>query len=111
MACADATTPSVLNIEVVYCAAAGQTDTVKLMLPAPATLLSALSQSHLLARHALLLDAVRVGVWGRVQTLDAALRDGDRVEIYRPLTVDPKEARRLRYKRHRQNLPVSGKPR
>jgi hypothetical protein len=28
------------------------------------------------------------------------LRDRDRVEIYRPLAVDPKEARRLRYKRH-----------
>jgi putative ubiquitin-RnfH superfamily antitoxin RatB of RatAB toxin-antitoxin module len=27
------------------------------------------------------------------------LRDRDRVEIYRPLTVDPKQARRLRYKR------------
>jgi uncharacterized protein len=41
-------------------------------------------------------------VWGRVTPLDHVLRDGDRVEIYRPLTVDPKEARRLRYKRQRR---------
>jgi hypothetical protein len=43
-----------------------------------------------------------IGVWGRKQPLDAALRDRDRVELYRPLQVDPKEARRLRYKRTRQ---------
>ncbi len=46
-------------------------------------------------------QAPSVGIWGRVGTLDAGVRDGDRVEVYRPLTVDPKEARRLRYKRHR----------
>ena len=32
----------------------------------------------------------------RLCRLDARLRDGDRVEIYRPLQVDPKEARRIR---------------
>ena len=34
----------------------------------------------------------------RATVLDGVLRDLDRVEIYRELTVDPKEARRLRYK-------------
>jgi len=37
-----------------------------------------------------------VGVWGKVQSRDRTLRDGDRVEIYRPLTADPKAARRKR---------------
>jgi putative ubiquitin-RnfH superfamily antitoxin RatB of RatAB toxin-antitoxin module len=37
------------------------------------------------------------------------LRPGDRVELYRPLTVDPKEARRLRYRRDGvKRRPVSG---
>ena len=45
---------------------------------------------------------VRCGVWGRLQAPDWLLRNGDRVEVYRALTVDPKEARRLRYKRQRQ---------
>ena len=36
------------------------------------------------------------GVFGEVRSRDAELEDGDRVEIYRPLTVDPKEARRTR---------------
>ena len=46
--------------------------------------------------------ACACGVWGRVQPLDHVLRDGDRVELYRPLTVDPKEARRLRYKKQQR---------
>lgn len=37
-----------------------------------------------------------VGIFGQSCKLDDALRDGDRVEIYRPLTVDPKTARRQR---------------
>lgn len=38
----------------------------------------------------------RVGVFARRVGLNAVLRDGDRVEIYRPLLIDPKEARRKR---------------
>jgi len=39
------------------------------------------------------------GIWGRVVAPDTVLRDGDRLELYRPLTVDPKEARRQRFAR------------
>lgn len=46
-------------------------------------------------------DAEQVGIWGRQQPLEHPLRDGDRVEFYRPLRVDPKEARRLRYRGQR----------
>ena len=38
----------------------------------------------------------RVGIFGRRLTPEAPLHDGDRVEIYRPLTADPKETRRRR---------------
>ena len=44
-------------------------------------------------------DAGLVGVWGRCAAGEQVLADGDRVEIYRPLTVDPKTARRERFKR------------
>lgn len=37
------------------------------------------------------------GIWGRRTTADALLRDGDRLEIYRGLRVDPKVARRERF--------------
>jgi putative ubiquitin-RnfH superfamily antitoxin RatB of RatAB toxin-antitoxin module len=49
----------------------------------------------------LALDGLAVGVWGKLRALDETLRDRDRVEIYRPLLVDPKEARRQRYQSHR----------
>lgn len=39
---------------------------------------------------------IEVGVWGKRLPLDGPLHDGDRVEIYRPLIIDPKEARRQR---------------
>lgn len=42
------------------------------------------------------LDACETGIWGRVVPRSARLRDGDRVELYRPLRRDPREARRLR---------------
>lgn len=45
------------------------------------------------------IDYSRVGVFGRVVSPATPLRDGDRVEIYRPLKVDPKEARRRRARR------------
>jgi hypothetical protein len=42
------------------------------------------------------IDPARIGVFGRVVSSTTPLRDGDRVEIYRPLKIDPKEARRRR---------------
>lgn len=43
-----------------------------------------------------------VGIYGRRVTLDHRLADGDRVELYRPLRADPKEARRRRALRARR---------
>ncbi len=42
------------------------------------------------------IDPARIGVFGRVVSSTTLLRDGDRVEIYRALKIDPKEARRRR---------------
>lgn len=39
---------------------------------------------------------LRVGIWSRAAERAAVLRDGDRVELYRELTADPKDARRAR---------------
>lgn len=43
-------------------------------------------------------ETVSVGIWGRPCGWEQPLRDGDRVEIYRELTVDPKVARRERFR-------------
>lgn len=42
------------------------------------------------------IDTRAVGVFGQLKSLDFVLTNGDRLECYRPLTVDPKTARRLR---------------
>ncbi|MEY2953524.1 MAG: hypothetical protein RLZZ401_1611 [Pseudomonadota bacterium] len=53
-----------------------------------------------LARAGLALESgMSTGVWNRKAELSQVLRQGDRVEVYRPLLVDPKVARRLRFER------------
>ena len=42
------------------------------------------------------LDTTKVGIFGIKASQDQVLREGDRVEIYRPLIADPKESRRQR---------------
>jgi len=36
------------------------------------------------------LEQQKVGIYGKLSKLDAVLNDGDRIEIYRPITCDPK---------------------
>ena len=43
-------------------------------------------------------DVPDVGIWGRRCGAQQALREGDRVEVYRPLKVDPKVAHRERFR-------------
>lgn len=65
-----------------------------------ATALQALRASGLAAQlPAGLLDTLALSIWGRPCTPGTLLQPGDRLELTRPLTVDPKEARRLRYRR------------
>lgn len=56
------------------------------------------------------LDALRLGIWGRVRPLGTPLRERDRIEVYRPLTVDPKEARRLRYAKRGERIVSRHRP-
>ncbi len=68
-----------------------------LLLPAPATLREAIEASEVRQQVPELAGVeLEVGVFSQRRTLADLLRDGDRVEIYRPLTIDPKEARRIR---------------
>lgn len=90
--------PDKLTIIVAYGATAQQVDLIPLTLPAGSTVFDALRQSGLLERYPSIdLTMQRVGVWGKLKPLTEPLRDGDRVELYRPLQIDPKEARRQRH--------------
>lgn len=73
---------------------------IDLKLPAGAQVIEAIRQSGVLLGLAdEATDALQTGVWGRKCPHDGVLRDGDRVELYRPLKVDPKVARRERFTR------------
>lgn len=84
-----------LQVTVVFAPKARLVQEVQLNLPADSTVLQALLASGLWAPLAKSNPAV--GIWGRKVALDQLVRDQDRIEIYRELTVDPKVARRERF--------------
>ena len=90
-----------LRCEVAY-ARRDQKFVLNVQLPEGGTARDALVASGLLERCAEIDPATTVfGVFGRVVSADHPLKDGDRVEIYRPLKVDPRTARRVRAKQTR----------
>ena len=85
-----------IAVEVAY-AEAGRQWVLPVELPAGATVMQAIEASGLMAQvPGLQIDPTRLGVFSRKAAPDQVLEDGDRVEIYRPLSLDPKEARRRR---------------
>jgi putative ubiquitin-RnfH superfamily antitoxin RatB of RatAB toxin-antitoxin module len=80
---------STIRVEVVHARRDG-VDTVTLQLPAGALVRDAVRASGIDAH------ASALGIFGKLVQPDSPLADGDRVEIYRPLALDPKERRRLR---------------
>ena len=63
----------------------------------PVSIHEALSRSEFLVDHPSFdVASAKFGVFGQVQSTDYLLQDLDRVEIYRPLTFDPKTSRRRR---------------
>ena len=66
-------------------------------LPEGATVRDAVMTSGILEAAGLTSAALdSVGIWNRVAAADQVLSEGDRVELYRPLLADPKDARRRR---------------
>lgn len=90
-----------IECEVAY-APADRQHVVTVRLPDGATALDALHASGLLEQFPQL-DArsVALGVFGTVVSREHPLKSGDRLEIYRPLQVEPREARRARVRGRR----------
>ena len=88
------TVPDKVGIEVVF----GRLDSqslVALSLEKGATVAVAIDRSGLARVYPdESLSDLSTGIWGRVVDRDCVLKDGDRVEVYRPLQLDPREARR-----------------
>jgi hypothetical protein len=88
-----------MKVDVVY-ARPQAADSVSLSLPPGATLRDAVVASGLLASD-LNLEKQAFGIFGKRAALDHPLAEGDRVEIYRALAMDPKEARKQRARKRR----------
>lgn len=98
-----------LSIEVCY-ALADEQALIAVDLPEGATLQQALDASGILQRFPRIdLTTQKVGVFGKVKALDAVLADHDRVEIYRPLLVDPKLSRQRRVEKTRKAGSIEGR--
>lgn len=92
-----------IDIEVAASPAPRQVLVRRVQVPAGTSLQAAVQACGLLAELGISLpqEGWSTGVWGKPKPLDTPLRAGDRVELYRALTVDPKEARRQRYAQHK----------
>ena len=89
-----------IQVYLVYSAQAREVLELPLLVSPDCTVIQALQTSRLLVQRPEIDPAtMTVGVWGRKVTLTHVLRDQDRIEIYRPLKVDPKVARRERFVR------------
>ncbi len=85
-----------IEVEVVYALPHTQT-AVTVTVPAGTTVKEAIARSGIAAKHPEVdWDAVTVGIYGERVTVSTVLKDHDRVEIYRLLIADPKQARRSR---------------
>lgn len=70
-----------------------------LRVPAGSTVAQVIAASGVESECGVDATALSVGIWSKAVARDACVRNGDRVELYRPLKIDPKEARRLRAQR------------
>lgn len=83
-----------MQVEVVFALPQRQ-ELVTVTLDEGATVAQAIERSALAASFpGWSFDECAVGIWGRPAERDQRLADGDRVELYRPLRMDPREARR-----------------
>lgn len=88
--------PATVNIEVAY-ALPHKQQLIPLQVCEGTTIAQAIQDSGLLELFPDIdLTKNKVGIFGKLKTLETEVHDGDRVEIYRPLIADPKEVRKRR---------------
>jgi len=85
-----------MNVGVCY-AQADRQIWLRLDVPEGSTIAEAIELSGLLTQYPEIdLESQKVGVFGKISKLDAVIKDGDRVEIYRKITADPQQVQRRR---------------
>lgn len=88
---------NVISITLAYSPAPREVVEKELVLPLKSTVQDALKFAQL-AEFTTGAD-YQLGIWGKKTTLNHVLKDQDRLELYRPLKVDPKVARRERFQK------------
>jgi len=89
-----------VRVTVCHCPGPREWFEAEVVLPPGSTVRMAIEAAGLATRFpALDLQLAGAGVWGRKVGPEHGLGDGDRVEVYRPLRVDPKFARRERFRK------------
>ena len=101
------TEAATIKVEVAY-ALPDKQSLLALDVPAGTTALQAAEQSALADKYdELVLADAKLGIFGKVVAPSQVLREGDRVEIYRPLIADPKEVRKARAARAKERRSES----
>ena len=96
------TEQNLINVEVAYALDSKQA-ILSLQVPEGTTALEAARQSGIADKFdGIDLDNAKLGIFAKVVAPTQALREGDRVEIYRPLIADPKEVRNARAARAKE---------
>jgi putative ubiquitin-RnfH superfamily antitoxin RatB of RatAB toxin-antitoxin module len=106
---AEAAAPAI-QVELVWSPCAGDVRRLELRVAEGVTIEQALRACPEFADQLPRLGTMKIGVWGRLMPLSTALRERDRIEIYRPLTVDPKESRRLRFRKSPERVASRHRP-
>lgn len=87
-----------INVEIVY-ATPEEQKSLKFLLNLHSTIRDALIKFNIPNNQ---INTINVGIFGKLRNIDFVLQDGDRVEIYSPLLIDPKIARAQRAERDRR---------
>lgn len=85
-----------INVTIAYATPTQQIE-IPIVIEAHANVSMAIKKSGILQQFPdITFPDIAVGIYAKRVLIDAGLVDGDRIEIYRPLLIDPKEARRQR---------------
>jgi len=83
-------------VEVIY-ALPNKQEIISIEVDSPCTVEQAIRQSKILEQYQKLeLSEIKIGIFSKICKLTDRLHNFDRIEIYRPLIIDPKQARKNR---------------
>jgi putative ubiquitin-RnfH superfamily antitoxin RatB of RatAB toxin-antitoxin module len=92
----NANTPATVNIEVAY-ALPDKQHVISLQVSQGTTIEQAIRLSGILDEFPQIdITKNKLGIFGKLKKADVVVREGERVEIYRPLIADPKQVRKQR---------------